>query len=422
MKFIHAADLHIDSPLVGLEAYEGAPVERLREATRAAFRAIVDLAIEEAVDFVILAGDLFDGKWRDMKTGIWTAGQFRRLAAAGDGGGIPVYVIRGNHDAASEVRTGITWPDNVFWFSVRSPDTFLIKHLNVAVHGQGFANREVPEDLSDTYPRAVEGAFNIGVLHTSLTGSAEHATYAPTSPERLARLGYDYWALGHVHRRQIVRESDPVIVFAGNSQGRHVNEEGAKGCMLVTVEDGRVESLDFHATDAVRWFRADVQLDEGDDRAGLLSKVRQEFGRCHAESDGRLAAVRLTVGGRSALHGDFVRHESREEMIAELRNVANEFDGEIWLERVCLETSAAVDRDKLKEGADLLGDLLRDIDRLAADERLLAEAAECLSPLLQKAPGEIERAGIDPQDSETLRRWLRGAEGLLLANLTQNER
>lgn len=421
MKFIHAADLHIDSPLVGLEAYEGAPRERLREATRAAFAAIVDLAIAEAVDFVILAGDLFDGPWKDMKTGIWSAGQFRRLAAAGEGRGIPVYIVRGNHDAQSEVRSRITWPENVHWFSVRGPETFLLEHVKTAIHGQGFAGREVPEDLSENYPARVAGMFNIGVLHTSLTGSEEHATYAPTTPERLARLGYDYWALGHVHRRRVVQESEPMIVFPGNSQGRHVNEDGAKGCMLVTVADDRVESLEFRPCDVVRWFRAEVLLDADDDRGGLLTKVRQALGRCREESEGRLAAVRLAVGGRSALHGELTCHAGREEMMAEMRNAANEFDGEVWLEQVRLETSPAVDREKLRDGADLLGDLLREIDRLAGDEQLLASACDCLAPLVQKAPSELKRSGVDVQDPETLRRWLRGAEGLLLAGLADGE-
>ena len=431
MKFIHAADLHIDSPLLGLESYEGAPVERLREATRNAFRSIVTLAIEEAVDFVILVGDLFDGKWRDMKTGIWTAAQFRRLAAVDNGnGGIPVYIIRGNHDAASEVRKTISWPDNVREFSVSRPQTFLLEDLKVALHGQGFARREMPDDLTDGYPKPVDGMFNIGVLHTSLAGSPNHDTYAPTSRERLAARGYDYWALGHIHRREIVNESSPVIAFAGNTQGRHINEEGAKGCLLVTVDDtveadwdgaGRVEAIDFHATDVVRWFRAEIELDENDGRSELLAKVRQKLRQCQTQSDGRLAAVRLSVVGRSTLHGDLTRHETREELLAELRNVANEFDDEVWLEQIRLDTAPPIDRDQLRAGADLLGELLSDIDRLAADNARLAEVASCLAPLNQKASAELQRSDIDLQDPETLRRWLRRAEGLLLAHLSQTD-
>ena len=423
MKFIHAADLHIDSPLLGLEVYEGAPLERLREATRAAFSSLVSLAIEQSVDFVILAGDLFDERWKDMKTGLWTAAQFRRLGAVDNGnGGIPVYILRGNHDAENVVCKTLTWPENVHEFSVRRPETFKLKELNVALHGQGFAKREVPDDLTDAYPQAVEGMFNIGVLHTSLTGSAVHDTYAPTSVERLAARGYDYWALGHIHRREIIKDSSPVIAFSGNTQGRHINEPGAKGCLLVTVEDGRVEAIDFHATDAVRWHRLEIELGQDDGRAELLAKVRQKLRQCHAQSDGRLAAVRLTVGGRSSLHDDLTRHETREELLAELHNAANEFDDEVWLEQIRLNTAPPIDRDKLKAGGDLLGELLRDIDRLADDNAHLAEAASCLAQLMQKAPAELQRADVDPQDPETLRRWLQQAEGLLLAHLGREDR
>ena len=198
-KFIHAADTHIDSRLLGLAAYEGAPVDRLRGASREAFANLVTLAIKEKVAFVIIAGDLFDGQWEDMRTGLWTAGQFRRLAREN----ISVYLIRGNHDAASKVRARIDWPKNeqgaqiVHEFSVRKAETFQLADLGVALHGRGFAHQEAPDDLAKDYPDPVDGAFNIGVLHTSLSGDANHDTYAPTSEQVLVNKGYDYWALTH---------------------------------------------------------------------------------------------------------------------------------------------------------------------------------------------------------------------------------
>ena len=378
------------------------------------------MAIEESVDFVIIAGDLFDGKWRDMNTGLWMAEQFRRLLQAGNrNGGIPVYIARGNHDAESEVRDSVTWPENVFEFSTRRPETFVIEHLDTALHGQGFSSRKMPDDLTGDYPDPIDGMFNIGVLHTSLTGNSAHDTYAPTSAERLVACGYDYWALGHIHRRERVRESSPVIAFPGNIQGRHINEPGAKGCLLVSVENARVESVDFRATDVARWFRVDIGLDADDGRGELIEKVRQRLRQCLDQNDGRLAAVRLGVGGRSMLHEELTRHESREELIAEIRNVANELDNDVWLEQIDFDTAPPIDRDKLRAGNDLLGELLRDIDRLADDNDRLEQAAECLADLIKKAPGELQRADVDPQDPQTLRRWLHRAEGLLLAHLSE---
>ena len=225
MRFIHASDLHIDSPLRGLDRYEGAPVDRLRTATRGALERLVDKAISEHVDFVLLAGDIYDQDWQDFHTGLFFREQMVRL----DRAGIRVYIVQGNHDAQGVISRQLGLPSNVTVFSSRTAETVRIDELSVAIHGRSFPNRAVDEDLVPTYPAAVPGFFNIGMLHTSLTGRVGHDTYAPTDVATLVTKGYDYWALGHVHAREVVSES-PRIVFPGNVQGRHANETGAKGC------------------------------------------------------------------------------------------------------------------------------------------------------------------------------------------------
>ncbi len=417
MKFIHAADLHIDSPLRGLEVYEGAPVERLRGATRESLENLVALAIEESVDFVIVAGDLFDGRWPDMATGIWTAGQFRRL----DHARIPVYLIRGNHDAASQVRSAIRWPDCVREFSVESPETFVDESLGVAVHGQGFSTRDVREDLAARYPERIAGVLNVGVLHTSLTGHPDHDTYAPTREDVLRARGYDYWALGHVHSRRIVCDT-PWIAFPGNTQGRNIRETGPKGCLLVTTEDGEISTVDFHATDVLRWHVVEIGLAEDDELDELYGKVREQLYACHEASDGRVSAVRVIVRGASAVYGSLARQTAREEVVAQIRNLANELDGEVWVEKVILDVAAPVDIAALRRSSDLVGDLLRTIDVVSSDDDELATLAEELRPLGLKASLELSQAGIDLEDPDRLRHWLRQAEGLLVSHLLEVER
>ena len=255
MRFIHAADLHIDSPLRGLDRYEGAPVERLRGATRAAMVGLVDLAVEEAGAFVLLAGDVYDRDWPDFRTGLFFREQMVRLERAG----IPVLMVQGNHDAQGRITRSLKLPDNVTLFSSRTAQTVRLESCGVAVHGRSFPEREVSEDWVPDYPDPIPGVFNIGLLHTSLTGRPGHDPYAPTDLAALRAKGYDYWALGHVHQREVVHEQTPRVLFSGNLQGRHANETGPKGCELVTVEGGRVESRPV-ALDTVRWSRLTLDL------------------------------------------------------------------------------------------------------------------------------------------------------------------
>jgi exonuclease SbcD len=416
MKFIHAADLHIDSPLEGLVCYEGAPAERLREATRRALENLVSLAIEENVDFVIIAGDLFDGPWRNVQTGLFTARQFRRLEDAGT----RVYLIRGNHDAESQVRQAITWPDNVHEFSVRKAETVQLDDLGVAIHGRGFAQREVLGDPVQEYPDPVQGMFNIGVLHTNVDGSPGHDPYAPTSLSVLQGKGYDYWALGHIHKRQTISQR-PYIAYCGNLQGRHVKETEPKGCLLVTVDQGELVEVAFHPTDVVRWYAVEISLNETDGLPELYAAVQTRLQECHRQSDDRLSAVRLAIRGRCDAYRALVHAGQREEVIGEIRNQANALDEDVWVEDVRLEIDPPVDLDQLRLGQDLLGDLLRHIDHVGRDPMRLASLVERLAVVEKHHAGALEQAGIRVQDTEQVKTWLRQAEGLLVAHLLTGE-
>jgi DNA repair exonuclease SbcCD nuclease subunit len=235
MRFLHAADAHLDSPLRGLDDYEGAPIEALRGATRRAFTALIQLALLERVDFVIIAGDLYDGDWRDYNTGLFFINCVREL----DRAAIPVVLLTGNHDADSRITARLTLPDNVHLLPTAQPGTKRFDHLRVAVHGQGFARQSEKRNLALEYPSPVTGFFNIGVLHTALDGREGHAPYAPCKIDDLVARGYDYWALGHIHKRESVNGNrHPRIEFPGNLQGRHVREVGATGEPLLSVRPG----------------------------------------------------------------------------------------------------------------------------------------------------------------------------------------
>ncbi len=186
-RFIHTGDIHLDSALKGLAGQQGAAAERICSATRVPFENLITQAIEEAVAFVVIAGDLYDGNWRDYQTGLFFVKQMGRLAQAN----ILVFLLYGNHDAESQITRRLTLPANVKVFSARKAETFRLQHLDVALHGQSFRQRDITDNLVLAYPAPIEGCFNIGVLHTGLGGMGGHLNYAPCAIEDLINKGYD---------------------------------------------------------------------------------------------------------------------------------------------------------------------------------------------------------------------------------------
>ena len=391
MRFIHCADLHLDSPLRGLERYEGAPASDMREATRRSFANVVDLGLEREVDFVLIAGDVFDGDWLDFNTGLFFSNQLRRLSDAN----IRVFIVRGNHDALSKISKAVTLPKNVHVFKTAKPTTIIDEDIGFAIHGQSFATGVVTDDLAAQYPDVIPGLLNIGLLHTALSGREGHEPNAPTTTDRLAAKGYHYWALGHVHNREIVQE-DPWIVFPGNTQGRHAREVGPKGCVVVEGDaDEGIRSVEFVATDVARWQHLTVDVTDLAHMDDLQASVQQAVRGSVQESGDRLLAVRLAISGRTPLHGRLVGSPGsfRAEVCAWLNEASG---GTAWLEKIRLSVSAPLDLVTLAARDDPFGILLKRLDELAADPEALARLAEStLTDLDQKIPAELRER--DPQ-------------------------
>lgn len=384
-KFIHTADIHLDSPLRGLSAYEGAPVELLRGATRVAFRNLVDLAIREEVAFMVIAGDLYDGTWRDYQTGLFLVSEMARLRDAG----IRAAILYGNHDAESEITSRLSLPDNVSIFRATRPQTFKFNDIKVALHGQSFRTPAVTDNLIPGYPEPLAGCFNIGVLHTALEGNTEHANYAPCSTQELVAKGYDYWALGHVHEHEIVSK-DPWIVFPGNLQGRHARELGPRGAVMVTVDDGHIQSVERAFTDVLRWDHVTVDVSSATTLEHATDLVRQGLtNSIENEKDGRSLAVRVTLAGQTRLHGELFEDEPR--FAADVRALAVGSGGDrIWIEKVRLETSALTEPGA--SHSDAIGELETLLREAARDPALLASLQDQLSSMLNRLPPELRNA------------------------------
>lgn len=417
-RFIHAADIHLDSALQGLERYEGAPVDEIRSATRRAVDNLVELAIDEEVDFVLMAGDLYDGDWKDYNTGLYFSERMGRLREAN----VRVFMIAGNHDAASQITKHLRLPDNVTVFSTRSPERVLVEELSVAIHGQGFINRAVTDDLSQGYPAGDPQLFNIGLLHTCLDGKPGHEPYAPCTVDGLRSKGYQYWALGHVHKREEVCR-DPWIVFPGNIQGRHIREIGPKGCTLVSVDDGEVTQVEHRDLDVLRWAICEVDITGSETVDDVYERVREALQKELNAAEGRPVAARLVLEGACGAHSRL--HAERERWIQEYRALATGLGGAgMWLEKVSIKTKSSVSANEVLERDDALSGLLRAIRDMDLDASALDKLADEMSDLRQKLPAELLSGDdpFDPTNPELLKDTLEDIKGLLVNRLLFTEK
>lgn len=416
-KFIHAADIHLDSPLLNLEQYDGAPLDTLRVATRDAFDNLVAIAIEEEVRFVLIAGDLYDKDSPDFNTPRHVRNKFREL----ERNGIEVYIIQGNHDATTIAKTAfqaLSLPDNVRVFPTKKPETFLIEDLHVAIHGQGFASRAVAEDLSAAYPLALPGYFNIGLLHTNLGGNQTHDNYAPSTTDGLRSKEYQYWALGHIHKRDKgIGSTKQIIHYPGNTQGRHIRESGEKGCTLVTVDDQSNISMKFRATDVWRWGQCEPDVTGAEHPEDIVVAIRQALEASMMSADERSLAVRVVLKGQSAAHRPLLegldrwKHEIR-------RDAFDVFEDRVWIEKVLVRTRHPLAQVSHQPN-EAYGELVAGIHELPLVEDTFADVRDELEKVIKLIPRDVrlDHLRIDLDDAFTVERLVEDAKQLLIARL-----
>jgi DNA repair protein SbcD/Mre11 len=383
--FAHAADIHLDSPLLSLVLPEPSQAEQIRRACRDAFENLVDMAIERRVAFVVLAGDLYDRDAPNMQVAVFLRNQLARLEKHD----IRVVVVKGNHDADNRITSSLALPANTHVFSERKPETIIYDHLpiRVAIHGQSFKPGPVTENLAANYPAPVRDSLNIGVLHTSLGGSVDHDPYAPCKLEELATRGYDYWALGHIHKSAILSK-DPWIVYPGNLQGRHAKETGPKGCVLATVEDGHIQGVEAINLAVVRWHAAEIDVAGARTETDLIERLRKELANSVRDADGRPTAVRVRIFGATEL---FDLIEGRPQRLLQTTlEVAGEIAGEdLWIEKITNETTPVKATTFVSD--DTTTDLYPIIDEISANpESIAAALGSELGALRTKLPEDLK--------------------------------
>ena len=362
-RFIHAADLHLDSPFTGIRAAAPENVAKaLYSATFDAYRNIIDLCIAEQVDALLVAGDIYDGADRSLRAQRAFIEGLQRLDATG----IRSFVCHGNHDPLDGWEAQLSYPYGCHRFGAdfEAVPVFPDEPERALVYGISYPTRDVYENLVQRLGEVDSSAFTIGLLHANVGTNTGHAAYAPCSLDDLVRSGIDYWALGHVHTRQVLHEPAPTVVYPGNSQGRHPNESGARGVYLVEVDAAGAVSLQFHATDTVRWERASIDISGMETEQDLLNELDDAVQNLQDGAQGRSVVTRITLNGRGQLNQSLRRPNA----VVDILEVVNEeWAGQqpfVWCERIEDETGAAIDREALRAGEDFLAEVLRTADLL----------------------------------------------------------
>ena len=417
LRFIHTGDLHLDSPFQGIA--QTAPehvVSTLRDATLRSWDRIVGLAIDEQVDAVLVAGDVFEGANRTLRGQVAFRDGLVRLANQR----IPSFVVTGNHDPLSGWEPAVAWPELAWRFGATevAARPILRDGLEIAqVHGISYAVRDVTRNLASTFRRGPDDRFAIGLLHANVGGIEGYANYAPCSMSDLLASGMDYWALGHIHKHAILRAAAPTVVYCGNPQGRDPGEADPRGCYIVEVDSTGTVRPEFRAMDVVRWQRITVAIDRIAGEDDLVQSVGAAVEQA-ADAAGRSIVAIVTLTGRGSQHASL----QRVGVLADLHGLVRQRFGIgepfAWLELIRDETRPTIDLAVRREAGDLLGELLREFgrSRAALAEGQQADLDDMLADLYDHARARRVLRGVRPGAAELLA-MLESAEAMVIDQL-----
>lgn len=416
IRYIHAADLHLDTPFQGLSrtASQGAHLARLlQEATFKAMERLFRLCESDKPDFLILAGDVYNEENHSVKAQLKLCDGCRRLRDAG----VRVFLAHGNHDPLSSRLAAVQWPDNVTIFGPEAESHTIEKNGQVVAVVHGISHEKIKEgrNLARMFRRSQQHqCFQLGVLHCTVEGQSKADRYAPCSLDDLKNTGLDAWALGHVHERATLSAA-PFVAYSGNAQGLHINEPGPRGCLRVTASpqaDGTFACReDFVRLGPVQWAKVQVDLDDVADLNEVERRMTTALEQAAESTDPGCDALitRVVLHGRTPLDAalrDTVNQEDLAERLTHLQTATPS----VWLKDMLAETSPAIDRAQYLQREDLLGEALRLADRMAQGGETLHDVA---TPALKQLyeHGQLRHILTQPDD-ERMRALLEEAERL----------
>lgn len=383
IRFIHCADLHIDSPFKGISEINEELRDILYNSTFQSFRNIVDLAIENQVHAVLIAGDIYDGADKSLKAQLRFREELTRLSDQG----IPSFIVAGNHDPLDSWSASITWPKMARFFEGDKvgKHPLVVDGVTVAeIYGISFPKQNVTDNLALQFDRDNDELPAIAILHTNIGENTGHKSYAPATIEDLKSRKMDYWALGHVHTQKLLNENSPVILYSGNSQARNPRELGKKGCALVSMEkDGSCE-LTHHSTDIVRYHSGNIDISALSTLDEVIESVKNECNAISSTMEGRHTIIRLTLQGRTEINEELRKGNNLTDIIDSVREQYLGNDPLIWLEKIMLNTAGAYDVDALRGGKDFIADIIGLYDEIVVgDADSLSNIREIIKPLTE---------------------------------------
>ena len=416
-KFVHAADLHLDSPFVGLQGVSPHVASKLRKATFQAFERIIGLCLDRGADFLLIAGDIYDSQDRSLRAQLQFRDSLKRLSDAG----VPAFVVHGNHDPLNSWSATLEWPEQVHVFGgedvsgipvIRDGET--IAHI----YGTSYPTQKVRKNLARTFKRSDDGPFAIGLLHCNVGDNKDHEPYAPCTLKDLRKTGIDYWALGHIHTHQILSLEAPVVLYPGNPQGRSPRELGPRGCYVVDVDSHGHCQAEFTTVDTIRWFWEAVQIEKLETDEALISAIDETCRQIRENAGGRPAIGRIAVTGRGSAHRALTKPAFVTELLETVREVEGNEDPFVWVERLVIDTRPPVNLEERRSGQDFVADFLNLVDEYRED----ATRREALRKQLETLFGSSRAHRLlDSPSDDQLRQWLEAAETYCLDLLVLEE-
>ena len=414
-RFVHTADLHLDSPFRGLAEVDSPLQPVLKEATFQAFERIIDLCLTREVDFLLIAGDLHDAANRSLRSLARLRTSFERLAEQD----ISVFVCHGNHDPLSGWGAKFSWPSNVHIFGageVQAKPVLREGGEIARIYGISYATEQVTDNLAQAFQREPEAPWAIGLLHTNVGNDHNHHNYAPCRLDDLLRSKLDYWALGHIHAHRVLNPFNPVVVYPGNPQGRHFREIGPRGCYLVEVSDVGNVGYDFIEVDVVRWHEEVVNIEGMSQLDDLLGLFESRIEEIRHQNGNRGIIVRWHIQGRGYVHRELIRPGRVEDIVSTLRDQWGNGPFFVWSESLVIDTSRELDLEALGREENLLGDFLQLSNCLNGipDEEL----RQVLAPLFDDH--RVARY-LDPPNEIKLQQWIKAAQQMGIDSLLPSE-